>query len=271
MTLIQTKGMVLLTGNLSSNFSINIGLRQGDTDLAYYIDSTFRILVAKSGKTGLKINGNETKYMVMGSIHEYPRNSHKINSYIFERVSSFKYLGSSLLNEDNKNSLDIKKRIKTGKKTYFALQHLQKVVIKILRSAPEGKILRGRPRKRLPDEVEKELRKFSVLHGKNLVHNGEESKRVVKKKVDSENIKNEKIKAVNNLENSAGEILMCDVDVAMLSERLPPPPTFHDTTHQPPSSSCQTSPVCLVDTIPSSSGTDATAFQPANGMTNLNT
>ncbi|KAK1350582.1 hypothetical protein LUQ84_000810 [Hamiltosporidium tvaerminnensis] len=99
-----------------------------------------------------------------------------------------------------------------------------------------------------------------------------------RKKVDSENIKNEKIKAVNNLENSAGEILMCDADVAMLSERLPPPPTFHDTTHQPPttnhqppSSSCQTSPVCLVDTIPSFSRTDATAFGPANGMTNLNT
>ncbi|TBT98688.1 hypothetical protein CWI36_2276p0010 [Hamiltosporidium magnivora] len=30
-------------------------------------------------------------------------------------------------------------------------------------------------------------------------------------------------------------------------------------------------PVCLVDTIPSSSGTDATACRPANGMTNLNT
>ncbi|TBU01434.1 hypothetical protein CWI39_1388p0010, partial [Hamiltosporidium magnivora] len=88
---------------------------------------------------------------------------------------------------------------------------------------------------------------------------------------DSENIKIQKIKAVNNLENSAGEILMCDVDVAMLSERLPPPPTFHDTTHQLPSSSCQTSSVCLVDTIPSSSGTDATAFGPANGMTHLNT
>ncbi|TBU11359.1 reverse transcriptase, partial [Hamiltosporidium tvaerminnensis] len=92
-----------------------------------------------------------------------------------------------------------------------------------------------------------------------------------RKEVDSENIKNEKIKAVNNLENSAGEILMCDVDVAMLSERLPPPPTFHDTTHQPPSSSCQTSQVCLVDTIASSSGTNATAFGPTNGMTNLNT
>ncbi|TBU03000.1 hypothetical protein CWI39_1049p0020 [Hamiltosporidium magnivora] len=79
------------------------------------------------------------------------------------------------------------------------------------------------------------------------------------KKVDSENIKNKKIKAVNNFENSAGEISMCYIDVAMLSEEIPPPPTVHNTTHQPPSSSCQTSLVCLVDTIPSSSGTDATA------------
>ncbi|KAK1350120.1 hypothetical protein LUQ84_001103 [Hamiltosporidium tvaerminnensis] len=92
-----------------------------------------------------------------------------------------------------------------------------------------------------------------------------------RKKVDSENIRNEKIKAVNNLENSAGEILMCDVDVGMLSERLPPLPTFHNTTHESPSSSCQTSPVGLVDAILSSSGTDATAWEPANGMINLNT
>ncbi|TBU00833.1 hypothetical protein CWI39_1563p0020 [Hamiltosporidium magnivora] len=92
-----------------------------------------------------------------------------------------------------------------------------------------------------------------------------------RKKVDNENIRNKKIKAVNNLENSAGEILMCNVDGAMLSERLTPLPTFHNTTHQPPSSSCQTSPVCLVDTIPLSSGTDVTAFGPINGMTNLNT
>ncbi|TBT97037.1 hypothetical protein CWI37_2549p0010 [Hamiltosporidium tvaerminnensis] len=90
-----------------------------------------------------------------------------------------------------------------------------------------------------------------------------------RKKVGSENKKNEKIKPVNNLSNSAGEILMCDVDVAMLSERLPPPPTFHDITHQQPRSSCQTSLVCLVDTIPSSSGTDATASGPDNGMRNL--
>ncbi|KAK1350889.1 hypothetical protein LUQ84_000166 [Hamiltosporidium tvaerminnensis] len=64
---------------------------------------------------------------------------------------------------------------------------------------------------------------------------------------------------------------MCDADVAMLSERLPFPPTFHDTTHQAPSNSYQTSPVCFVDTIPSSSGTDATACGPANSITKINT
>ncbi|TBU06063.1 hypothetical protein CWI36_0522p0010 [Hamiltosporidium magnivora] len=60
-----------------------------------------------------------------------------------------------------------------------------------------------------------------------------------RKKVDSENIRNEKIKAVNNLKNTAGENFMYVVDVAMLSERPQPPPTFHDTTHQQPSRNCQ--------------------------------
>ena len=92
-----------------------------------------------------------------------------------------------------------------------------------------------------------------------------------RKKVNSENLKNEKIKAVNNSETSAREIKMCELDAVMLSERLQPQPTFHNTTHQPPSNSCQTSPVCLVDTIPSFPGTDATVCRPANGMTNLNT
>ncbi|TBT99035.1 hypothetical protein CWI36_2126p0010, partial [Hamiltosporidium magnivora] len=59
-----------------------------------------------------------------------------------------------------------------------------------------------------------------------------------RKKVDSENIRNKKIKAVNNLENSVGELLMCDVDVdvdvdvEMVSDRLSSSPTFHNTTHQ---------------------------------------
>ncbi|TBU07533.1 hypothetical protein CWI36_0261p0010, partial [Hamiltosporidium magnivora] len=39
--------------------------------------------------------------------------------------------------------------------------------------------------------------------------------------------------------NSAGEILMCDVDLGMLSERLPPPQTFHNTNHQAPTTNHQ--------------------------------
>ncbi|TBU05890.1 hypothetical protein CWI39_0601p0020 [Hamiltosporidium magnivora] len=56
------------------------------------IESTLRILAAESGKAGLKINEGKTKYILMSSVYEYPRNSLKIGSYIFERVSSFKYL-----------------------------------------------------------------------------------------------------------------------------------------------------------------------------------
>ncbi|TBU09032.1 hypothetical protein CWI36_0070p0030 [Hamiltosporidium magnivora] len=59
------------------------------------IESTLRILAAESGKAGLKINEVKTKYILMSSVYEYPRNSLKIGSYIFERVSSFKYLGSA--------------------------------------------------------------------------------------------------------------------------------------------------------------------------------
>ncbi|TBU13758.1 hypothetical protein CWI38_0344p0030 [Hamiltosporidium tvaerminnensis] len=54
----------------------------------------------------------------------------------------------------------------------------------------------------------------------------------IKKKVDSENIKNEKIKAVNKSENSAREIKSCDVDDTTISERLLSQPNIHKTNYQ---------------------------------------
>ncbi|TBU04845.1 hypothetical protein CWI36_0706p0010 [Hamiltosporidium magnivora] len=54
----------------------------------------------------------------------------------------------------------------------------------------------------------------------------------IKKKVDSENIKNEKIKAVNKSENSAREIKSCDVDDTTISERLLSQRTIHKTNYQ---------------------------------------
>ncbi|TBU07799.1 hypothetical protein CWI36_0225p0050, partial [Hamiltosporidium magnivora] len=52
------------------------------------------------------------------------------------------------------------------------------------------------------------------------------------KKVTSENIKSEKIKALNTLKNSAGEIKTCDIDAEMIFERLIPQPTFHNTNNK---------------------------------------
>ncbi|TBT99082.1 hypothetical protein CWI39_2152p0020, partial [Hamiltosporidium magnivora] len=52
------------------------------------------------------------------------------------------------------------------------------------------------------------------------------------KKVTSENIKSEKIKALNTLKNSAGEIKTCDIEVEMIFERLIPQQTFHNTNNQ---------------------------------------
>jgi hypothetical protein len=45
----------------------------------------------------------------------------KIKNYKFEKVEKFKYL-EVILNEDNKNQIDLQERIKNANKTYFMLQ-----------------------------------------------------------------------------------------------------------------------------------------------------
>jgi len=45
----------------------------------------------------------------------------KIKNYKFERVENFKYLGV-ILNEDNKNQIDLQERINNANKTHFMLQ-----------------------------------------------------------------------------------------------------------------------------------------------------
>ncbi|TBU09088.1 reverse transcriptase, partial [Hamiltosporidium tvaerminnensis] len=64
-----------------------------------------------------------------------------------------------------------------------------------------------------------------------------------RKKVDSENIKNEEIKVVNNSEISLKETKTCDRDVVTISETLPPQPTILN----------------LLDSTPHSSGPDSSA------------
>ncbi|TBU20232.1 hypothetical protein CWI38_0108p0030 [Hamiltosporidium tvaerminnensis] len=92
---------VLLTGNISSDFSINMGRQAKKIDsiifngIPQYIAYTDDLVIVgrkqedrinfkniSSGimKSRLKINERKPKYMDMSSIHEYPRNSFKIGS-----------------------------------------------------------------------------------------------------------------------------------------------------------------------------------------------
>ncbi|KAK1347957.1 hypothetical protein LUQ84_002653 [Hamiltosporidium tvaerminnensis] len=91
-----------------------------------------------------------------------------------------------------------------------------------------------------------------------------------RKKVDSENIKNEEIKAVNNSEISLKKTKTCDRDVVTISETLPPQPTLHNNTHPPSSTTLYVTPVSLIDSVPPSSCPNSSACGPANTMENLN-
>ncbi|TBU03951.1 hypothetical protein CWI36_0835p0010, partial [Hamiltosporidium magnivora] len=87
-----------------------------------------------------------------------------------------------------------------------------------------------------------------------------------RKKVDSENIKNDEINAVNNSEISFKEIKTCDRDVVTISETLPPQPTIYNNTHSPSSNTLQATPINLLDSALPSSCPDSSARRPANTM-----
>ncbi|TBU03978.1 hypothetical protein CWI39_0874p0020, partial [Hamiltosporidium magnivora] len=78
-----------------------------------------------------------------------------------------------------------------------------------------------------------------------------------RKKVDSENIKNEEIKAVNNSEISLKETKTYDRDEVTISETLPPQPTIHNNTHSPSSTTLYFTAVSLLDSAPPSSCPDS--------------
>ena len=72
----------------------------------------------ESKRAGLSINEAKTKYMYMSrKAKHHLTGSFAINSYEFEKVDTFKYLGS-LITSNNENPLEIKDRIKAGNKAF---------------------------------------------------------------------------------------------------------------------------------------------------------
>jgi hypothetical protein len=81
-------------------------------------------LVVASKVTGLEVNAEKTNYMVM-SRNQNAGQNHNINSdnKSFERVEQFKYLGTTLTNQ-NSIQEEIKSRLKSGSAFYHSVQDL---------------------------------------------------------------------------------------------------------------------------------------------------
>jgi len=89
----------------------------------HYLKENAEALVAATRETGLEVRADKTKYMVMsrdqnaGKIH-----SVRIDNSTFERVEEFKYLGTTLTNQ-NSIQEEIKSRLKSGNACYHSVRN----------------------------------------------------------------------------------------------------------------------------------------------------
>ena len=78
-------------------------------------------LIVASKETGLVVNVDKTKYMVMSRDQNAGwSHSMRIDNRSFERVEEFKYLGTTLTNQ-NSIQKEIKGRLKSGIACYYSV------------------------------------------------------------------------------------------------------------------------------------------------------
>ena len=90
----------------------------------YTVKENAEALIVARKENGLKVNANRTKYMVMTRDHNAGR-SHNIKNEnnSFESVAEFKYLGTTLTNQ-NYIQEEVKSRLKSGNARYHSVQNL---------------------------------------------------------------------------------------------------------------------------------------------------
>ena len=81
-------------------------------------------LVAATRETGLEVNADKTKYMIMSRDQNAGRiHSVRVDKSTFDRVEEFKYLGTTLTNQ-NSIAEEIKSRLRSGNACYCSVQNL---------------------------------------------------------------------------------------------------------------------------------------------------
>jgi len=82
------------------------------------------VLVIATKEFGLEVNAHETRYMTMSRDRNAGRiSSMRIDNSSIEKVEEFKYLGTTLTNQ-NSIQEEIKSRLKLGNACYYSVQNL---------------------------------------------------------------------------------------------------------------------------------------------------
>ena len=81
-------------------------------------------LIVTSKEIGLEVNVDKNKYMIMSRDENVGRSHNmRIDNTAFERVEEFKYLGTTLTNQ-NSIQEEIKSKLKPGNACYYSVQNL---------------------------------------------------------------------------------------------------------------------------------------------------
>jgi hypothetical protein len=81
-------------------------------------------LLEASRDVGLEINAEKTKYMIMSRLPSSGQNKNiRIANESFENVEKFKYLGTTITNQNDIHD-EIKSRLNSGNACYYSVQNL---------------------------------------------------------------------------------------------------------------------------------------------------
>ena len=92
--------------------------------MTHTVKENAEALLVATKETGLEVNADKTKCMVMSRDWNAGRDhSVKIDNSAIERVEKFKYLGTTLTDQ-NSIQEEIKSRLKLGNACYYSVQNL---------------------------------------------------------------------------------------------------------------------------------------------------